>query len=105
MEIKNWNIEEMTGYKPKTTFYTDFSIADNYGKDAILDTYKRVFDEWKNDYMYLTELVMVMSWKSFEHEDNAEYCEIYSELYYKTDDYALNHLKGEELSYYYRTTD
>lgn len=28
MKIKTWNIEALTGYKPKTTFYEDFSIAD-----------------------------------------------------------------------------
>lgn len=38
MIVKNWNIQEMTGYEPKTTFYTDFSIADNFGIDAIKDT-------------------------------------------------------------------
>ena len=27
MQLKDWNIEALTGYKPKTTFYTDFSIA------------------------------------------------------------------------------
>lgn len=54
MTITNWNIEEMTGYKPKTTFYTDFSIADNYGVAAIKDTYKRAFDEWHNDTEYVT---------------------------------------------------
>lgn len=26
LKIKTWNIEAMTGYKPKTTFYEDFSI-------------------------------------------------------------------------------
>lgn len=26
LTIANWNIEQMTGYKPKTTFYTDFSM-------------------------------------------------------------------------------
>lgn len=27
IKIKTWNIEAMTGYKPRTTFYEDFSIA------------------------------------------------------------------------------
>ena len=49
MNIKNWNIEEMTGYKPITTFYQDFSIADNFGINAIKDTFKRAFNEWKDD--------------------------------------------------------
>ena len=33
--IKVWNIEAMTGYKPRTTFYEDFSIADAFGGTAI----------------------------------------------------------------------
>ena len=105
MNIKVWNIEEMTGYKPQTTFYEDFSIADMFGPRAIKDTYKRAFAEWKSNYIYLTELVMVMSWKSFEHQDNYEYCKLYSDLYYEADEYACNHLKGEEQRYYFRTTD
>ena len=32
MKIENWRIEELTGYKPITSFYTDFSIADRFGK-------------------------------------------------------------------------
>lgn len=105
MQLANWNIEEMCGYKPLTTFYTDFSIADKFGISAIKDTYNKIFNEWKNDYKYLTELVMVMSWKSFEHQDNHEYCKLYSNLYYQSDTYAMNNLKDNELKYYIRTTD
>lgn len=105
MTIKTWNIEEMTGYNPQTTFYEDFSIADRFGVSAVKETYERAFNEWKNNYVYLTELVMVMSWKSFEHENNYELCKLYSDLYYKTDAYACKHLKGDEQSYYFRTTD
>lgn len=101
----DWNIEEMTGYKPISTFYTDFSIADKFGISAIKDTYNRCKKYWCNDYKYLTELVMVMSWKSFEHQNNYEYCKLYSDLYYELDEYACNTLKGDELSYYFRTTD
>lgn len=32
IKIPKWDIEEETGYKPITTFWMDFSIADNYGK-------------------------------------------------------------------------
>ena len=35
MKLENWTIEEMTGYKPITTFYTDFSIADKFGTKGI----------------------------------------------------------------------
>lgn len=33
--LENWTIEETTGYKPLTTFYTDFSIAEKFGLDGI----------------------------------------------------------------------
>ena len=34
MKIEDWRIEELTGYKPISTFYTDFSIAD-WGSSGI----------------------------------------------------------------------
>ena len=52
---------EEIGYKALTTFWQDFSIADNFGETAVEDTYQRVFKEWKHDYKYLTELVMVLN--------------------------------------------
>lgn len=106
-----WNIEAVTGYKPQTTFWEDFSIADAFGWWAIRDTYKRAFDGWKNNYIYLTELVMVLNWKMWEWyaDSPTEYEEriamLYRELYEAADKYACDNLKGEELDYYYRTTD
>ena len=106
MTFKNWRIEELTGYKPITTFYMDFSIADSFGKDAILDTYERAFEEWKSDYKYLTELVMVLNWKIWEHyETNDEYAKLYNTLWEQTDAYACENLVGDELSYFFRVTD
>lgn len=106
MIIKNWNIEAIRGYKPQTTFYTDFSIADNFGLTAIKDTFKRAFDSWKENHIYLTELVMALNWKIWEHyETNKRIAELYNELWQKADEYAVNNLKGEQLKYYYRTTD
>ena len=78
--MKNWNIEEMTGYHPITTFYQDFSIADAFGESAIRDTYNRSFNVWKNNYKYLTELVMVLNWKIWEHYLNKA---SYGNLYHK----------------------
>ena len=105
--IKDWNIEAVTGYKPIGTFFTDFSIADNYGPDAVKDTYKRALRDWKSNYKMLTELVMALNWKCWQHydEDNQQLSAVYSDLYYQADDYATSHLKGEELKYYYQTTD
>ena len=52
------------GYELKTTFWNDFTIADAFGVDAIKDTFERAFNEWRNNVVYVTELAMVMSWKS-----------------------------------------
>lgn len=107
LTLKNWTIEEQTGYKPLTTFYMDFSIADKYGLNAVRETYTRAFKEWKTNFQYLTELVMVLNWKCWEHYSSKtiELSELYGNLYYELDDWCLNHLKGSELTYYIQTTD
>lgn len=104
--MKTWNIESLTGYKPLTTFYEDFSIAEYFGKDAIKDTLLSALDYAKTDYRVLTELVMVLNWKIWEHyESNEPLGKIYNALWEKLDRYAINTLKGEELEYFFRTTD
>ena len=96
----------INGYETFTTFWEDFSIADRFGIYAIKDTYNRAFNEWKGDYKYLTELVMILNWKIWQHyEKNNEYAEVYNDLWSEADEYAYENLKGEELAYYYRTTD
>jgi len=73
-----------TDYELKTTFWMDFTIADHFGAAAVRDTYKRAFDEWKDDYIYLTELVMVLNHKCWQwHRKNDELCNVYSDLYWK----------------------
>ena len=107
MKIKTWNIEAITGYKPKTTFYEDFSIADRFGAAAVKDTFRRCMAEWKRNCEYLTELVMAMSWKVNEHycSGNMSLAELYQDLYEKADTYAKDNLTGDDLKYYYLTTD
>ena len=101
-----WNVEEMTGYKPMTTFWQDFSIADCYGEAAVRDTYDRAFEEWKSDYKYLTELVMVLNHKLwYHHERGNALANVYNELWKEADEYAGSHLHSEEMSYFYSVTD
>lgn len=93
-------------YKPITTFYQDFTIADQFGISAIKDTFKRAFTEWKDNYKYLTELVMVLNHKIWEYyEINDEYATVYNELWGKADEYACENLHGEEAAYFFRVTD
>lgn len=107
MEYKDWRIQEITGYSPKTTFYMDFSIAESFGVESIRDTYKRAFRVWKDSYEYLTELSMALNWKIWEHYegDNTILSTLYDELWRKTDEYAMKNLHGDELDYYCRITD
>ena len=104
--FKEWNIEALTGYKPKTTFYMDFSIADHFGAYAIKDTYERAFKEWRENVEYLTELVMVLNWKIWEHyEANPNLAAVYTDLFERASEYAVKNLEGDDLAYYYKTTD
>lgn len=106
MRIKTWNIENITGYRPKTTFYEDFSIADRFGIPAVKDTYRRAFQSWKDNHIYLTELVMALNWKIWEHyETNDALAEVYNELWEKAAQYAVETLQDTELEYYLTTTD
>lgn len=91
----------------KTTFYNDFSIADRFGVNAVKDTYKRAFKEWKSNYEYLTELVIVLNWKIWEwyEKGNAELAALYQTLWAKTDTYAMDNLLGDELKYFIMVTD
>lgn len=106
MYIKTWNIEKMCGYKPKTTFYEDFSIADWFGEEAVRDTYERGFEAWHEDVEFITEFVMALNWKIWEHyETNAKLAKVYNQLWEKADAWCMENLKGEDLSYFLRTTD
>lgn len=96
----------MPNYDFKTTFWQDFTIADAFGNDAIKDTFKRAFDEWKTNVEYLAELVLVLNWKGWQwYEKDEERSKIYFDIYQKADDYAYENLKGEDLNYYFHVTD
>ena len=94
------------GYEVKTTFWSDFSIADRFGITAVRDTFNRAFNEWKHDYIYLTELVMVLNHKIWQHyEHNTALARVYDELSRNAESYACDNLKGEELAYFIRVLD
>lgn len=94
-------------YEFKTTFWMDFTIADKFGIEAVKDTFKRAFSEWKTDYIYLTELTLVINWKCWQHyeKNNIEISKLYSEYYYQLREYGLDNLKGKELEYFIKTLD
>ena len=59
---------EMNGYEPKTTFWSDFSIADMFGTEGVKDTYNRAKEDWQDSIEYMTELAMVLNHKSWQHK-------------------------------------
>lgn len=104
--VTRFDSESAFGYTQITTFFEDFSIAESFGEKAVRDTYLRAFKGWKNNYKYITELVMVLNWKVWQHyETNIELAKVYEELWEVADMWATENLKGEELAYFYRTTD
>lgn len=97
----------MENYKFITTFWQDFTIADAFGIPAIRDTYKRAFSEWKSNTKFVTELVLVLNWKLWQHYEkgNQSVAEVYNELWQQTHQWCLDNLKDEALTYYLQTTD
>lgn len=94
------------GYETKTTFWDDFTIAEAFGLDAIQDTFNRAFEEWKTNYVYLTELVLVLNHKIwFWHQKKDDFAALYDKLWRQADDYANENLKGEEYQYFWSVTD
>lgn len=63
------------GYELQTTFWNDFSIADRFGLSAIQDTFNRAFKEWKENYKYLTELVLVLNFRNKRRQRNSTKCD------------------------------
>lgn len=104
--MEKWTMAEELGYEPITTFWQDFTVAEAFGSKAIEETFDRVFNEYKTNYKYLTELVTVLNHKIWQlFETNKPLAEIYDSLWRIADNYACDNLKGEEIEYFYRTTD
>lgn len=94
------------GYRTESTFDMDFTIADVFGESAIRDTFNRAFTEWKDNYKYLTELVIILNLKIWEwyKKDNA-IAIVYDELWRKADAYAYENLNGDEFAWFYKITN
>lgn len=96
----------MFGFQYKTTFFHDFSIADVFGIEAVKDTYKRAFAEWKDNVEYITELTIVLNHKIWQHfETNEPLARVYDKLWRELDTWCCDNLKGKDLEYFYQTTD
>lgn len=120
-EIRKGDHIELPNYScmVNNTFETDFKIglACN-GVGGVRDTYKRAFNEWKDDIRYLTAMVLALNWLGGEYyeRENTEVAKVFYELQQELDQYILDceyvgekevfkHFNKEEVGYYLRATD
>jgi len=102
---------EEIGYKPCTTLWEDFSIADRFvgvEKAPIEDTYKRALDFAKTNYKYLTELVLVLNHKIWQwYQVDATRGMLYDKLWRAAESafFELYEDNDEAIKYYYEVTD
>ena len=89
-----------------STFWQDFCIADAFGLNAVKDTFRRAFGEWKTNYKMLTELVGVLNHKIWQHYSvTPELAELYDKLWKQADAYGCDNLKDEELQHFLSVLD
>lgn len=95
------------GYKFQYTWWNDFKIADVFGPKAVKDTYKRAFEEWKDNRIAMQELTLVLNWRCWWHyeEGRTETSKLYSDLYEECYSKCLDHFKGDELTAYWSFLD
>ena len=99
----------LDGYTEQTTLMNDFAIAERFGLEAVADTFKRAFDELKDDIKYLAELCLVtntLCWH-FYSKGNMKLSELYAGFYHQCMDYAYTdgNFNEEDTRYFFRTTD
>lgn len=102
--MKHYDIQRI--YERERLHGTDnllgrFTIADRFGLSAIRDTYNRAFKEWNENYKFLTELVLVLNHKIWQHhKSHPEVAALYNDLWKQADLYAVENLKDDELNYF-----
>lgn len=105
-KLPNWEMANLIGYTPNTTFWDDFSIADIFGIEAIIDTFERAFTEWKSDVRYIAELSLVLNHKGvYYSETRPLLSSTYLTLWERLHRWAQNYYTGEDAEYYFDVTD
>ena len=104
--LEKMALEKMLDYKFESSFWEEFSIAEEYGPEGIRRHYDTVFGQYKDNLKYLTELVLVLNIKIFIwYKEDDDLGLTYDQLWKETDQYALETLKGDDLHYYLHTLD
>ncbi len=101
------NPESFYGRQDTTTWLGDFLTAEDFGADAVKDTFDRGFYNWKDDPEMLGWMAVTLNhrlWTHFE-EGNEELAKLYDELWRKADKYAKTHFEGDDFTVYFEITD
>lgn len=115
------NFERMyqeIGHERITTFYSDLSIGEWYGRKGINDTYRLVMKSWIDNIEFITEFCICLNWKAwqwasewnplnFSEESRYILVELYSNLHNKCKNAILKHYKKDEkaLNYFLKMID
>ena len=114
---KNFEANLREDYERKTTYTSDFSIAEwcvpIEGMNAIASTLRDALQNWRDDIEFFAEIIIVLNMKAWEHaaRGNRQYAKMYSELYLDAkclyfdwfDEDNTQHEKAME--YYYNYVD
>ena len=107
MPYEEW-LAQFTDWRPEFDYWNHFSFVDNQGPEQVKRLYDAFFEDSKQDYKKLTELVMTLNhkiWQKSQDPCDKSVCDMYSKLFVYATRYANKHLCGDELSYYLQITD
>ena len=114
---KNFEANLREDYERKTTYTSDFSIAEwcvpIEGMSAIASTLRNALTNWRDDVEFFAEIIIVLNMKAWEHaaRGNRQYAEMYSQLYLDTKCLYFdwfdkdNKQHGKAMEYYFDYVD
>lgn len=114
---KNFEANLREDYERKTTYTSDFSIAEwcvpIEGMSAIASTMRNALQNWRDSIEFFAEIIIVLNLKSWEHaaRKNNQYAQMYSDLYYMVRDLYFdwfdsdNKQHDKAMEYYYDYVD
>lgn len=107
-DAKFKNQMSLYGKESKSTFYSDLTIAECCGEDAIKDTYKNVIKSWLDNIEMISEFYIALNWKIWElYESNEPLAKLYDSLWDDCYIKITEHYKDnkEALRYFYDFVD
>lgn len=86
------------GKERKTTFMSDLSTGEWFGLNGVFDTVKNAVSSWKDDEEYMTEFVLCLNWKAWEHDarKNTNWAKFWSVMYEQVRDLMYDYYEGDE---------